>query len=77
MTIMKTLKVQRIGNSLGVILPEEVLEQLGAQEGDELVFARAQDAWLVARHSEKFQRAMKYAVEGMDKYHNTLRDLAK
>ncbi len=77
MTIMKKLKVRRIGNSLGVILPKDVLEQLGAKEGDELVLTRAQDAWLMARRDEKFQRVMKYAAEGMDKYRNTLRELAK
>ena len=77
MEVMKKLKVRRIGNSLGVILPKEVLEQLGAKEGDELVLTRAQDAWLMARRDEKFQRVMKYAAEGMDEYRNTLRELAK
>ncbi len=77
MTIMKKLKVRRIGNSLGVILPKEVLEQLGAKEGDELVLTRAQDAWLMARRDEKFHRTMKHAEEFINKYRNTLRELAK
>ena len=35
----KKLKVRRIGNSLGVILPKEVLEQLRVEEGDGLDYS--------------------------------------
>ncbi len=77
MSMIRKIKVRKIGNSLGVVLPKDVLEQLGVKEGEELVFTRAQDAWLVARRGEKFQRVMKYASEGMDKYRNTLRELAR
>lgn len=33
---MTTLKVTAIGNSLGVILPREVLARLGVEKGDQL-----------------------------------------
>lgn len=33
---MVTVKVTAIGNSLGVILPREVLAQLGVEKGDQL-----------------------------------------
>jgi putative addiction module antidote len=33
---MKTVKITTIGNSAGIILPREVLEQLRVAKGDEL-----------------------------------------
>ncbi len=74
---MRKLKVQRIGNSLGVVLPKEMLQELGVGEGDELIATRAQDAYLIGRRDEAFQRAMKIAEKGMNKYRNALRELAK
>jgi len=35
-----TLKVSRVGNSLGVILPRELISQLGLNEGDRLEATR-------------------------------------
>ena len=37
----RTLKVRRIGNSLGVVLPKEVLAKLRVSEGDELTISDA------------------------------------
>lgn len=74
---MRKLKVRRIGNSLGVVLPKEMLQELGVGEGDELIATRAQDAYLIGRRDETFQRAMKIAEKGMNKYRNALRELAK
>lgn len=74
---MRKLKVRRIGNSLGVVMPKEMLQELGVGEGDELIATRAQDAYLIGRRNEKFQRAMEIAERGMNKYRNALRELAK
>ncbi len=74
---MKKLKVRKIGNSLGVVLPKELLAELGVGEGDELVATSAQDGILVGSRSKKFERTMEIAERGMKKYRNTLRELAK
>ena len=74
---MRKLKVHRIGNSLGVVLPKEMLQELGVGEGDELVATRSQDAYLIGRRDEAFQQTMKNAEKFMNKYRNALRELAK
>ncbi|MCF6199464.1 MAG: AbrB/MazE/SpoVT family DNA-binding domain-containing protein [Hyphomicrobiaceae bacterium] len=74
---MKKLKVRKIGNSLGVVLPKELLAELEVGEGDELVATRAQDGILVGSRSKKFERTMEIAEKFMKKYRNTLRELAK
>ena len=33
---MSQLKIRAIGNSVGVVLPQEVLKKMKCQEGDEL-----------------------------------------
>ncbi len=77
MSEMNRSKVRRIGDSLGIILPEEVLEHLEAGEGDELALIRMQHACLLLRPGSKFQRTMQHAAECMNRYANTLRDLSK
>ena len=41
-------KVRKIGNSQGILLPREVLQQLQVKEGDALYLTRAPDnaAWI-------------------------------
>ena len=73
-----TLKVSRIGNSLGVILPKELLNQLGLKEGDKLEATRLPERglWLTpfdSRHAE----AMRIARDLIHDYKDTLRELAK
>ena len=74
---MKHLKVRKIGNSTGVILPKDVLAELGVQEGDELTLTKTPDGYTIVNRSEKFKRTMEIAEKGMNKYRNTLRELAK
>ncbi len=74
---MKHLKIRKIGNSYGVILPKEVLEQLQAGEGDELTLTRTPGGFTLGQRDEKFRRTMEIAEEFMKKYRNTLRELAK
>lgn len=38
-----SLKQRNVGNSVGIVLPEEVLAKLGAKEGDKIVFAETPD----------------------------------
>ena len=72
-----TLTVRKIGNSLGVILPQEALAALKVAEGDKIVLSEAPDGMKVSNYDPDFERQMKIAQEGMRKYRNALRELAK
>jgi putative addiction module antidote len=72
-----TLTVRKIGNSLGVILPQEALSALKVAEGDKIVLSEAPDGMKVNNFDPDFERQMKIAEEGMRKYRNALRELAK
>jgi putative addiction module antidote len=72
------LKLRKIGNSVGVVLPKEVLTRLKVEEGDSLCVTDATDGSLriVAANSE-FARQMEAVQDVVSRYRNTLRELAK
>lgn len=75
------LRLRRIGNSLGVILPKEVLEALGVngKEGEKLSLVRSAETGALELRSvdEKFERKLALLRDTMKRYKNTLRELAK
>jgi putative addiction module antidote len=72
-----TLKVTTIGNSTGLILPKEVLAKLGVEKGDSLVFSESPDGYRVTAYDPDFERQLGIAREGMRRYRNAMRELAK
>jgi putative addiction module antidote len=72
------LKIRKIGNSMGVVLPKEALAQLHAGEGDTLVLTEADDGTLrLKSNSPDFNRKMKVVDSLCRRYRNALRELAK
>ena len=58
----KKLKVRRIGNSLGVILPKEILEQLRVEEGDGLDYSASKDGVRLFATNPDFAKAMPKSI---------------
>ena len=74
----KGLKVRRIGNSLGVILPKDVVSALRVRDGDDLEYAVTGDQAIELRNVEdEADRLMKSAEKIMAKNRSVLRALAK
>ena len=72
------LKVRKVGNSVGVILPKAVLEHLKVAEGDPVYATEGPDGSLrLTAASAEFERQMAAAQSIMKRYRNTLRELAK
>ncbi|MBL8543827.1 MAG: AbrB/MazE/SpoVT family DNA-binding domain-containing protein [Hyphomonadaceae bacterium] len=73
----RTLKVRKIGNSLGVVLPKDVLAKLKVGEGDELTVSETPDGVALTAFDDETQRQLEIARDIMRRYRNTLRELAK
>jgi putative addiction module antidote len=73
----RTLKVRRIGNSLGVVLPKDVLAKLNVGEGDELTVSDTPDGVALSAFDDETRRQLEIARDIMRRYRNTLRELAK
>jgi putative addiction module antidote len=71
-------KVRRIGNSLGIVLPKEALQRLHVEEGATLYLTEAPDeSMMITPERPGFKDIMALAEDGMNRYRNALRELAK
>ena len=73
----RTLKVRRVGNSLGVVLPKDVLAKLRVGEGDELTVTETQDGVALTAFDDEVARQLEIGRDLMRRYRNVLRELAK
>ena len=72
------LKLRKVGNSVGVVLPREALAHLKVEEGDTICVTDAADGSLrLSATTAEFSRQMGIAKDVMHRYRNTLRELAK
>jgi putative addiction module antidote len=72
------LKVRKIGNSLGVVLPKEAMRRLQADEGDRLFLIEgAEGAYQLTAYDPAFEKKMAKAEDIFRRYRNTLHVLAK
>jgi putative addiction module antidote len=72
------LKLRKVGNSVGVVLPKDVLAHLKVREGDKICITDAADGSVrLAPSSAEFTRQMEAANDIIRRYRNTLRELAK
>lgn len=75
---MVELKVRKFGNSLGVVLPREVIHRLGTGDGERLfLIEEAEGGYRLTPYDPMFENKMKKAEEIMGRYRNTLRALSK
>ena len=72
------LQVKKIGNSLGLILPKELLTRLRLQEGDKLhVVEQTERGMKLSPYDPKHAKAMELARRSFRKYADTYKALAK
>ena len=71
------LKVRKIGNSLGVILPREVASRLKVSEGDSLALSEMPSGYKLTPYDADIARQIEVGEKIMRRYRNTLRELAK
>ena len=72
------LKLRKIGNSVGVVLPKEVLNHLKVGEGDTICVTETVDGSLrVGPSNYEFKKQIEAAESVINRYRNTLRELAK
>ena len=75
---MFELKVRKIGNSLGVVLPKEAVSRLHAGEGDRLFLIEGPNGvYQVTPYDPAFEAKMNKAEDIIGRYRNTLHELAK
>jgi putative addiction module antidote len=72
------LKVRKIGNSLGVVLPKEAVNRLNTGLGDRLFLVESPDgAYQLTPYDPAFEKKLEKSEEIIGRYRNTLHVLAK
>jgi putative addiction module antidote len=74
---MMELKIIQMGNSLGVILPKRLLEEMNVAKGDRLAVDRRGDGWRVAPFEVGYDIQMAVANIIMKRRRKLLKLLAK
>jgi putative addiction module antidote len=72
-----SLKVRRIGNSLGVILPQEVLARLKVTDGEHVVLTETANGYAIAGDANDTAELMRLAEGIMQRRRKVLKALAQ
>ncbi len=72
------LKLRKVGNSVGLVLPKEALARLNAEDGDAVYLTDMTDgAFRLTANNPEFVRKMKAAESLNRRYRHALKALAK
>lgn len=75
---MIEVKVRKFGNSLGVVLPKEVINRLNTRDGEQLFLIEGPDGtYQLTPYDPAFEKKMTTADDILRRYRNTLHALAK
>lgn len=74
---MSVLKLTTVGNSVGVILPKEILERLRVQKGDSLYVVETKQGIELTPYNPEFAAQMEAAERVMREDRDALRRLAE
>lgn len=69
--------LRKIGNSVGVIIPKDVLDRLGLKEGDELNLESRDGGLALKPTDDEFAKQIALGRKFMDKYKVALQKLAE
>jgi putative addiction module antidote len=74
---MLTLKITKVGNSAGLLLPKEALAKLRVVQGDTVYLTETPDGFRITPYDPEFERQMTSARKLMRKHRKALRELAR
>lgn len=69
--------IRKIGNSEGIIIPKEMLQKFGLKAGDAVELKETESGLQIVGTTADLRAQLEAAREGMAKYRNALRELAK
>jgi len=74
---MIKVKVTSIGNSVGIVLPQEALTKLKTGKGETLYLVDSPEGFMLTPYQQNFEKQIEAAEKVMKKYRNALHELAK
>jgi putative addiction module antidote len=72
-----TVKITTVGNSVGIVLPKEILRHLKVEKGDTLTLTETPYGFSLTPYDEKFMTKLEATERVMRNYRDALRKLAE
>jgi putative addiction module antidote len=72
-----TVKITTIGNSVGIVLPKEVLNRLHVEKGDSLYITDSPEGVLLSPYNAAFARKLEAFEQVMRENRDVLKKLAE
>jgi len=76
-SMTSTLKITTVGNSVGIVLPKDILERLRVEKGDSLFVTETPDGIELRPYDQEFADDMAIAEKIMRENRDVLRKLAE
>ncbi|NJM99824.1 MAG: AbrB/MazE/SpoVT family DNA-binding domain-containing protein [Phormidesmis sp. RL_2_1] len=74
---MVGIKIRKVGNSLGVTFPKDLLEELNIQEGDELYLIKTERGFELTPYNPEFASEIEAYRHVARRHRNALRELSQ
>lgn len=74
---MHALKLTQIGNSVGVVLPKEILARLKLEKGDTVFLTDSPDGYTITPYDPALAEQLEAGREFMREFRDTFHELAK
>jgi putative addiction module antidote len=74
---MRVLKVTTVGNSVGIVLPKEILERLRVEKGDKLFVIETRHGIELSAYDPEFASQVEVAERVMREDRDALKKLAE
>jgi antitoxin MazE len=71
------VKLRKIGNGYGVLLPKQFLDDAGLEEGSMINVEKVGDVYQMKPVDEEFSRQVEAFLRSEPRHRNTYRELAK
>jgi putative addiction module antidote len=77
MAMATAVKITQIGNSVGIVLPKEILAELNVQKGDSLYLVKSSEGFTMTAYESDFAAKIDMLEEVMRENRDVLRRLAE
>jgi len=71
------LKLRKVGNSVALIVPKSVRENMGVAEGSSVYLTETPDGYKISPYDPEFSQQMELARKVQQKHREALHELAK
>ncbi len=75
--MVRSVKLRRMGGSVGATLPKDMAERLRLASGDEVLAVETADGILLSPFDADVEEGLAIAAEAQKRYRRALRELAK